>query len=251
MWDVSTHTPFYDPFDNLGGSGWQIHMGKVLNPDGQGSPNLLRDNPVLMMPDGSITKFFNKSRSAGLISKERWIYRAVSWQEWEVTTTDGTRYLFDLGSGVGYADNHGRSIAQCTRITDVNGNQITIEYKSARLYQITDTVGRTVEFEYFSGAGPHRIRFITVKYGGEVLQTWEYRYLLQATINQPAYAGWSIREVYALTEVHPPETSSSGEGAWAFEYYGTEKQKGTGLLPQECDHAGRWPDDLQLRTGVL
>jgi YD repeat-containing protein len=230
LWDVSTHTPFYDTHDNLGSSGWQLHMGKVVNPFGIGSPSLLRDSPVVIMPDGSASKFYSRSDGAGLISQQRWTYRLVGSAVWEVTTTDGTRYRFEMGSGAGYYDMHNRPIAQCTRVTDVNGNVITIQYSSGRLTRITDTVGRTVDFEYVSGDGPDRVRYVRVRYGSDLLQTWEYRYRLQATINQPAYAGWAIREVHALTEVRPPETTVGGEGAWRFDYYGTERQKGTGMF---------------------
>jgi hypothetical protein len=127
LWDVSTHTPFYDTQDNLGSSGWQLHMGKVLNPFGIGSPSLLRDNPVVIMPDGSTSKFYSSSAGAGLISPHRWTYRTVAAATWEVTATDGTRYRFEMGSGAGYYDMHNRPVAQCTRVTDVNGNVITIQ----------------------------------------------------------------------------------------------------------------------------
>jgi YD repeat-containing protein len=69
-----------------------------------------------------------------------------------------------------------------------------------------------------------------VWHGSDLLQTWEYRYRLQATINQPAYAGWAIREVHALTEVRPPETTVDGDGAWKFDYYGSDRQKGYGMF---------------------
>jgi YD repeat-containing protein len=230
LWDVSTHTPFYDTQDNLGSSGWQMHMGKVINPFGLGSPSLLRDNPVVVMPDGSTSKFYTRSDGAGLISRQRWTYRLVGSAVWEVTTTDGTRYRLEMGAGAGYYDMHNRPVAQCTRVTDVNGNVIAIQYSAGRLVRITDTVGRTVDFEYVSGSGPDRIRYVRVRHGSELLQTWEYRYQLQSTINQPAYAGWAIREVHALTEVRPPETTVAGEGAWRFDYYGTDRQKGYGMF---------------------
>jgi YD repeat-containing protein len=229
MWDVSTHTPFYDQYDNLGSSGWQMHMGKVINPNGQGSPNLLRDNPVLIMPDGSTHKFYSKAGGGGLISKERWTYIALNSQSWEVTSIDGTRYRFEFGWTLGYHDLHNSPVAQCTRITDVNGNQISIEYGAGRLYRITDTEGRTVEFEYHNDTATHRIQFIRVKHDNQTLQTWEYRYQLQGTIYQPGHAGWSARNIHALTEVRPPETTTSGLGAWRFEYFGTENDKATGM----------------------
>jgi YD repeat-containing protein len=229
----NTFSPFYDPQDNMGGAGWQLHMGKVVNPHGDGSANLLRDNPVVVMPDGSYRKLYKSASAVGLISTDRWTYRLLGdLRTYELTSTDGIRYHFDsLDEDAVYVDEHGERVAQCTRIIDLNGNEIDIEYSSDRLLRITDTVGRTVEFEYFNDGGPVRIRYIRVKYGSQVLQTWEYRYPVDASfyVNQPTSTGNIIKEVRHLTEVRPPETTSGGVGAWTFEYYGAEVDKGHGM----------------------
>ena len=166
LWEVSTHTPFYDTHDNLGSSGWQLHMGKVVNPFGLGSPGLLRDNPVVIMPDGSSAKFYSRSDGSGLVSQQRWTYRLIDSAVWEVTTIDGTRYRFEMGSGAGYYDMHNRPIAQCTRVTDVNGNVISIQYSAGRLVRKVDT-GRLE-------AGAHSLHWDGTDAGGRRMSSGVY-----------------------------------------------------------------------------
>ena len=46
------HVVSIDTTDHLGANGWQLHFGKVINPDGTGSGTILNDNPVVVLPDG-------------------------------------------------------------------------------------------------------------------------------------------------------------------------------------------------------
>ncbi len=55
---LQTHVASIDTADNLGGGGWQLHFGKIFNPNGLGSPNEATiDNPLFVAPDGSTRAF--------------------------------------------------------------------------------------------------------------------------------------------------------------------------------------------------
>jgi len=209
------HAASADPGDHLGGCGWQLHMGKIMNPFPTGE-----DHSTLIMPDGSTHPLFNRSGHTGQkITQEGWIYER-SGNLHTVTTSDGMSYEFDAGqTGAQYSYHDGSltPVVQCTRIEDVNGNGIDIQYGSLNTYDSTiqqisfDTSGdnRKVEFSYISGT--NRIDRIRVKNGSTTLQTWDYDYgTSQETMNQMDATG---RMVYPLTQITPPEGDS-----WDFSY---------------------------------
>lgn len=210
IWDrvdfPSRHVPFYDPADHLGGSGWQLHMGKVVRPAGIGSPTPgARQNPVVIMPDGSTHTLYNSTQFSGeKITRERWRFKATS-GGWDLTTTDGLTYSFNST----YQDSHAVVVAQCTQIKDLSNNTITITYNGTQISRITDTFGRFIDFSYFSGSS--RVQYVRVKNGSTVVQTWEYKYASQGTLVQD---NGLTRELFALTEVIPPIGAK-----WLFEYY--------------------------------
>lgn len=184
--DLIYHAAGMDTGDALGGNGWQLHMGKIRNPAGLGSPGgqngcLSPDNPVVVMPDGSEhvlyqhPTLFTEADGWVRITRNRWLFRYDANQRtFFLTLTDGTVYEFrnpfDLvipGCFAGpchadpnaheqlneYFDMVGNDYVQATAIEDVNGNRITIEYDDTHgnIDRIIDTYGRTVEFSYDSG----------------------------------------------------------------------------------------------------
>ena len=91
----------------LGGNGWQIHMGKVRNPDGIGSPPEAvqpgtsvqwYNNPVVVMPDGSEHPLYSTGVEGELITADRWLYKQKSSHRWELTLTNGITYVFEMGT---------------------------------------------------------------------------------------------------------------------------------------------------------
>lgn len=154
---VNDHVVSIDTADHLGGNGWQLHMGKIFDPHGTSG------KPTLVMPDGSARTLWSSSQFVGeFISEDRWRLRFDGGlQRWFLTATDGTVYEFSAQIGPGTQSLRGETIAQCTKITDVNGNVITIQYADpGKVTSITDTYGRTVEFTYLSGGD--RIQFMRV-----------------------------------------------------------------------------------------
>lgn len=105
--DFIYHASAVDVGDGLGGGGWQMHMGKVRNPWGTGSPTGFlnqANNPVVIMPDGSSHPLYLAVGSSPddpyrvMVTAERWRYQLVGPHRWELTLNDGTVYVFDLGT---------------------------------------------------------------------------------------------------------------------------------------------------------
>jgi YD repeat-containing protein len=183
------------------GIGWSLHMGIVRNPYGTGSANrFLPDNPVVEMPDGSQHILFkDRNNSTRFISREYWIYKNVGTGKWELTLTDGTKYIFEYNTNAGYATFDGVQVAQVTSIEHPNGvSKITIYYDKRNGYsyidKIRDSTGRYVYFYYdFTN---HRLTKIS---GAGI--TYNYYY---TTIDSKNF----------LIEVKPPEGNS-----WKYTYY--------------------------------
>ncbi len=204
------HSASIDTTDHLGGGGWQLHMGKVINPAGIGSPNVVTpDNPLVVMPDGSTRLLYGSSEFPGeMISEDRWRFRFdQAIPGWELTATDGTVYLLQTINDAGANSMSGTPIAQCTRITDVNGNTITVSYTAntgqnllGLIDEIVDTWGRRVEFTYYTNTD--RIQFLRVKNGTTTLQEWEFRYTTKLLTWTHLFGD---RDIYAVDEVIPPQ----------------------------------------------
>lgn len=215
---VNDHVVSIDTADHLGGNGWQLHMGKIFDPHGTSG------KPTLVMPDGSARTLWSSSQFAGeFISEDRWRLRFDGGlQRWFLTATDGTVYEFSAQIGPGTQSLRGETIAQCTKITDVNGNVITIQYADpGKITSITDSYGRTVEFTYLSGGD--RIQFMRVKNGSTELQEWEFRYSSSSVWTESHPQG--PRSVYNLTEIIPPEGAS-----WLFTYFSSSTSIASGRL---------------------
>jgi YD repeat-containing protein len=209
---LTKHAASSDPMDHLGGGGWQLHMGKVIQP-------LLPSDPwVAVMPDGSTHLLFNKMNGQGRVSRERW---AFVWNSttalYDLTLTDGTVYSFD--PSFKYTNFHSQNVYQCTRIAKPGvTSSIQIQYSAASLLltSITDTYGRTVTFSYVNQTS--RIQSMTVSTG----QTWTFAYST-SPIDSFLQENAQSRTVYALTSVQPPAGNS-----WTFAYGASTKSYGNG-----------------------
>jgi RHS repeat-associated protein len=207
--NLRSHVASNDTAGNLGGGGWQLHFGKIFNPEGQGSPNsTTQDNPYLVMPDGT-TRIFYDDAAVGIafVSEDRWRFEETGFRTFLVTDPKGNEYEFSYAGEAERKTRRLEFIAQCTRVTDVHGNEITIEYLGGKPTVVTDSLGRTIEMTYVSGTD--RLQYIDVKNLGAQLQRWEFRYAASPMLtwdNGPV-------EVYAPTELVPPQGAS-----WLFEY---------------------------------
>lgn len=212
-----------DPMDHLGGSGWQLHMGKVIQP-------LLTTDPwMAVMPDGSTHLLYNNANGPGRISRERWTFVwNSSTSSYDLTLSDGTVYSFSSNST--YADYYNRQVYQCTKISKPGvSSSIQITYATIlninnMLSTITDTYGRTVQFNYVSNSyyEPPRITTMTVKSGWQTLQTWAFSYSSSPQATFAEYNG-QPRDVYALSSAQPPEGN-----AWGYTYWPGTTSYGNG-----------------------
>jgi hypothetical protein len=174
---LRSHVASNDTAGNLGGGGWQLHFGKIFNPEGTGSPSsTTRDNPYLVMPDGSTRIFYDEDAFLGgtYVSEDRWTFEKTGFQTFAVTALDGTRYDFTYAGEVEKKTRRLEILAQCTRVVDVHGNEITISYENGRPTTVTDSVGRVVQLSYVSGTD--RLQYVDVKNQGSQLQRWQFKY---------------------------------------------------------------------------
>ena len=133
------------------GIGWSFHFGRVRNPFGSGSGNrFVPDNPIVEMPDGSSHLLYrDKNNFSQLISREQWIYKQISNGVFQLTLTDGTVYTFPSTNA--YFPATGVTVFQVSTIHTTNGNMITFTYDpndKRKVTSITDSVGRTITFNY-------------------------------------------------------------------------------------------------------
>ena len=216
---LTLHNPGADPGDHLGGSGWQLHMGKLVQ-NGDGSFTAI-------MPDGSTHPLYAKASGPGYISRERWtlIYTTSGY---ELTLTDGTVYTF----ADAYQDYWGHFVAQCTQISKPGvTDSIHIKYDDndptyRKLLWIKDTYGRQVQFTYVDDPQPQppnrytpRIAWMILQDGSLTPPKWTFTY---STIKQLSVAilptcvpsGCQYRDIYTLWKISPP----SDANPWIFWY---------------------------------
>jgi len=208
---LQSHVASIDTADNLGGGGWQLHFGKIFNPNGLGSPNEATiDNPLFVAPDGSTRAFFNSIDWVGdLVSEDRWRYHKVDSTTWEITTASGWKYTCSAAPGTVRQSLRGETIAQCTRFEDPHGNAWTVTYAAGKPESVTDASSRSIDIVYWSNTD--RIHYLDVKEGTTLRQRWTFTYSSSAQLTW-AHPGGS-RSVYSLNSIDPPVGD-----AWSFTY---------------------------------
>ncbi len=226
---LTRHAASADISGRLGDNGWQLHMGKLMNPfPGPDS------HTTLILPDGSTHTLFNRNGHPGeKISQEGWLY-SVSGTVHAVRLTNGLTYSFDSAEEAGWyyymAMDNGApvQVLQCTRIEDINGNAINIEYsrwgepggivgnyatKIDRVSFDDPDDNRSVAFSY--NQNQWHIAKVEVLDGSDVVQTWTYHYGPDEypVAYQPQFPFIEKRTVAFLMAVVPPEGNP-----WLFEY---------------------------------
>jgi len=246
---IARHIPSADLNGYLGGNGWQLHMGKLMNPN----PGL-DQYTSLIMPDGSTHTLYNLdgSTSGEKITPEGWVYSA-SGAVHTVQTTTGLKYIFNAaatGAEYNYLGMRDAvnpiTIIQCTRIEDLNGNAIVIEYSEMPLapdyltmierISFDDTSdNREVVFTYLVddfGTQTNFIEHMHLNNNSIAIETWTFSYIgyyvapqpqfldvPEVWVNELGYVNHSITGDYANEEVTNP---------WRFTYYDATTQLDSG-----------------------
>jgi len=213
------------------GIGWSMHQGIVLNPYGSGSSDKLNpDNPVVEMPDGSRHALYKDRNDASqFISRDLWIYKSTGNGIWKLTLADGTVYNFEYSRKVGYNTGDGVKVAQVTSIGNPAGTaSIKMSYDRLAngyscLKTITDSVGRTVNFDYdytTSTLTSMSSDTTTVSYNYERLGTTEFLNKVSLPVGNPwQYKYYSSTNTWQLQTITFPTggTISYGYGDVAFD----------------------------------
>lgn len=136
------------------GLGWTLHFGKLYKDNIDTGP----DVHIIEMPDGSRHEAYPNVNSPNYITKDYWLLDA-SVSSPVLTLTDGTKIFF--GHFAGVSDNNAYREYYATKIQDVFGNAIIIDYcepdDSADSYDsygaisnVVDSLGRTTQFQLTS-----------------------------------------------------------------------------------------------------
>ncbi|MEO7589058.1 MAG: hypothetical protein ABIS84_13650, partial [Arachnia sp.] len=147
------HRMVFDIDDDWPAPGWSLHLGQLVS--------LGAGSAMVVEPDGTRRPFVNDGQQdvgnelyvtahttdgSDIRYQARWGFsgpmRTLPFlvSGWLIRT-DGTRVDFDFGT---------RGKANATRLTDRNGNTITVEHdaQSNKLSRIIDTCGRVIKFHY-------------------------------------------------------------------------------------------------------
>jgi RHS repeat-associated protein len=236
---LTRHIASADYSDRLGGGGWQFHMGKLMNP----SPGL-NSFTTLIMPDGATHTLYENSGTLTVgdkITTDGWLY-TKSGSIHTVQTTDGRRYIFDDSAPgaqydyMGLEDGAAIPVVQCTRIEDLNGNAIDIEYSNAsplgyatRLDRISFDDQNDLRDIVFTYLDPTNILDTMQLRENQVpIATWEYYYYFPQpgedpiTIYQPQFPLIEARYIYLLANVAHSLTGDYANerlsNPWTFNY---------------------------------
>ena len=168
------------------GYGWNMHMGRILNPDSS--------NPVIEFPDGRQESTYPWIHDAGIMITRNFLQlkktqRTVHFLDGTVWTCGASAILWLKGTQV--------PVALVTKIKNSYGHEINIEYYpgTSKLMQITDALGRVVLFN-LDGSG--NLDYITVPHKDGTV-TYDY------TVVTPA---WSDSAYTKLVAMQPPVLNS-------------------------------------------
>jgi YD repeat-containing protein len=194
------------------GLGWQMHQGRLRNPWHNGwDPCTLGDTPpVFELPDGtSITFYPTDSTNTNFKSREHWkMYRPVgpaAGVTITVTSNEGIKYEMDGSlpstntSQWYYGDPlvDAQLIYPVKRISDPDGNAITITYYSNQTYptayrgaisSISDSYGRSITFSWDSGSNTYTSMYANGTYYFNYTTSDGHKLL--TSVDPPAGGGW-------------------------------------------------------------
>ena len=144
---------FPSPGFRLGFPVIQSYFNSQLNQNGY----------ILLAPDGSRVELRQVPTATTLYQAVDSSYLLLDSISMTLSAADGTQFSYVLQNGD----------FQCTKITDRNGNYLSIGYTSfGRIDTVVDTLHRTVNFNY---DGDHMLRSITQDWtvnGSSVTHTW-------------------------------------------------------------------------------
>jgi YD repeat-containing protein len=168
------------------GIGWTMHFGRVSIADQEklcSAHNTLdedvRDNPVIEWMDGGVHQLFYTG--GHWITRERWRADCPGGggNGLIVTTTDGTKYYMDRLEVIDPLSPFPTYIWHTTKIVDIHGNQLTINYKMGGalnathlIDSVTSSDGSVVNFAYNYDAGNSRVSLKSISANG---QQWNYQ----------------------------------------------------------------------------
>lgn len=216
------------PYTSMYGIGWTMHFGRIVVPEAYADNVCSQDlfsvstinNPSLEHPDGSRELLvLSDDQNSYLITKSNWKMDCVGGDK-VVTSPDGTKYHMDQFSTVQLTGGHTEYSWYTSKIEDVHGNTILIDYVHQTLgYLLVNTVtgyhsdgtsdGRLVTFSY-QPLDPQDsnscLKLTQVSTNG---QTWLYDYETLPGLD-PGYpfCGFNLKSV----------TLPSGQ-QWQYEYY--------------------------------
>jgi RHS repeat-associated protein len=119
-----------DPRESVFGRSWTFNYDVFLTVGPNGNVDIRRGS-------GRIDHFM--ARGDGTFTPPLWIYDQL------FKNQDGTYRLVLKGSKL---TQHFNAQGKLTRITDRNGNAVTLQYEGERLVSVTDAVGRVTKFSY-------------------------------------------------------------------------------------------------------
>ena len=173
------------------GQGWTMHLGRIVvnaadqaKMCSQGNYSIsTKDNPSLELPDGGRELLVLDMAHNYLLTRSRWKARCeIGLSGMIVTSPQGTEYLMDQ-----YEYNNGTVSYYTSKITDLNGNTINVNYKTGFGFTYIDTItssdGRLVQFSYVD-ENSEQIRLSAISANG---QTWQYSYIPVPTDNTFKY----------------------------------------------------------------
>ncbi len=235
----------------------------TINVTGCYSPDkLLGAQPTMHLPDGSIVKLYPPKDSLDiphdLVSNSGYVADCIRGgvktftvddgiqvtletgtldAGYIVTSPDGVKYTYDHRGVVGYVGN-GQSdpalmkpeVMYLSKITDVNGNWVEIEYDTkiggtsfAPIHTVVPTIvtasdGRELVYSYETYNDRPRIKHISTRQGnGSELEVWDYEYLdIQAKYERLGEP--ELQAISTLSRVTGPEGL-----VWQYRYYSSDK----------------------------
>lgn len=213
---------------NYGGS-WSMHLGYVYKNISSASPasslcyygtqisNKL--NPVLVLQDGSAQVLSDSDNSGQylFISSQHWKAKcAPNANGLIVTSPEGTVYEMTYA-----ASNQSQIVYYVQKITDRNGNTISINYinpnsNGAKISSITTSDGRSLNYTYTTDGSYVVLSSIT-----DGSRTWQYTHVKQMSGGQVVSGAYQLTQVTrpdGLTWQYGYKANSTGYGSNAINY---------------------------------
>ena len=234
---------------NLMAVGWDFHFGYVRFGDQFGGPTVncdvpsasppARRVPRLVLPNGSELAMFQPTATSSnahhFVAQNGWVADCLSGsqQGFEVTSPDGTTYMFTRWSILSTDVTAQTFGYQLDEVRDVFGNALTFNYLTRpgldEIQSITALDGRRVTFTYEAYQGTQRLRDVHAYYNNALREHWQYTYApvpnvpgysYLVTVSGPEGLAWHYTYETAMPGLHDIETITSPYGATKSFVYG-------------------------------